>query len=259
MIDTTAFIHPDAKLGKNVQVGRNAYIDAHVELGEGTIVKPFAMITGHTKIGKFNQIFSYASIGEAPQDVSYQDEPTRLEIGDHNIFREGVTVHRGTVKGGGVTQIGDHNFFLAYSHVGHDCHIGNYNTMVNFVGLSGHVEIDDYVLLSAYSGIHQFTRVGSYAMISHAAMVIQDVPPFVLVAGGDSPYTVGLNVRGLERRGFSVTEIKWLKQLYKIFYRSGLSLEAACNKISTDILPHSASAQMFLDFVTQSRRGVLRK
>lgn len=259
MIDSTAFIHPQAQLGPNVQVGRNAYIDAQVEIGEGTIVKPFAMITGHTKIGKFNKIFSYASIGEEPQDISYKDEPTRLEIGDHNIFREGVTVHRGTVKGGGLTKIGNHNFFLAYSHVGHDCQIGNHNTMVNFVGLSGHVEVDDYVLLSAYSGIHQFARIGSYAMISHAAMVSQDVPPFVLVAGGDSPYTVGLNTRGLARRGFTSDEIQWLKRLYTIYYRNDLSQEAALMQIQQEILPHCVKAKMFVDFVSQSTRGILRK
>jgi UDP-N-acetylglucosamine acyltransferase len=259
MIDATAFVHKDAKLGKNVSVGYNAYIDAHVEIGEGTIIKPFAMITGHTKIGKFNKIFSYVSLGEAPQDVSYQDEPTRLEIGDHNIFREGVTVHRATQKGGGLTKIGDHNFFLAYSHVGHDCHIGNHNTIVNFVGLSGHVEIGDYVLLSAYSGIHQFTRIGSYAMIAHAAMVSQDVPSFILVAGGDSPHTVGLNTTGLKRRGFSETDITWLKRLYKIYYKSGLTQEAAIEAIKNDILPHCPKAEMFLDFVAGSKRGVLRK
>ena len=255
----TASIHASAKIHPSVQIGHSAFIDAHVELGEGTIVKPFAMITGHTKIGKFNTIFSYASIGEAPQDISYQGEPTRIEIGDHNVFREGVTVHCGTVKGGGLTHIGDHNFFLAYSHVGHDCVIGNHNTIVNFVGLSGHVTIGDYVLLSAYSGIHQFASVGSYAMVAHAAMVSQDVPPFVLVAGGDSPYTVGLNTRGLMRRGFSEAELRALKQLYKIYYRSDLSQAAALSRIEEEILPACPRAQLFVDFIHRSQRGILRK
>jgi UDP-N-acetylglucosamine acyltransferase len=255
----TAFIHTSAKIHPSVHIGHSAFIDADVELGEGTIVKPFAMITGHTKIGKFNTIFSYASIGEAPQDVSYQGEPTRLEIGDHNIFREGVTVHRGTVKGGGVTQIGHHNFFLAYSHVGHDCVVGDHNTIVNFVAFSGHVSVGDFVLLSAYSGIHQFTSVGSYAMVAHAAIVTQDVPPFVLVAGGDSPYTVGLNVRGLKRRGFSEPELQALKRLYKIYYRSDLSQAAALAEIEAEILPICPRAQIFIDFVHRSQRGVLRK
>lgn len=259
MIDTTAFIHPKAKLDNNVSVGFNAYIDEHVEVGEGTIIKPFAMVTGHTTIGKFNKIFSYASIGEAPQDVSYKDEPTRLIIGDNNTFREGVTIHKGSPKAEGITRIGNHNFFLAYSHVGHDGKIGDYNTITNFVGLSGHVEINDYTLLSAYSGIHQFVRVGSYAMIAHAAMVAQDVPPFVLVAGGDSPYTVGLNTTGLKRRGFTATDIAGLKRLYKLYYRSGLSQDAALEAIRAEILPECKPAQLFLDFVMKSQRGILRK
>jgi UDP-N-acetylglucosamine acyltransferase len=259
MIDSTAFVHPNAKIAADVVIGRNAYVDAEVELGSGCVVKPFAMITGFTKLGKFNTIFPYACIGEAPQDVSYDNEPTRLEIGDHNIFREGVSVHRGTVKGGGGTKIGDHNFFLAYSHVGHDCQIGNHNTVVNFVGLSGHVLVADYVLLSAYSGIHQFSRIGSYAMIAHAAMVSQDVPPFVLVAGGDDPYTVGLNTRGLQRRGFSDDQLLWLKRLYKIYYRSQLSQAEALIRIQEEILPHCPAAQLFIDFVTTSQRGILRK
>ena len=170
-----------------------------------------------------------------------------------------MTVHRGTVKGGGVTQIGHHNFFLAYSHVGHDCVVGDHNTIVNFVAFSGHVSVGDFVLLSAYSGIHQFTSVGSYAMVAHAAIVTQDVPPFVLVAGGDSPYTVGLNVRGLKRRGFSEPELQALKRLYKIYYRSDLSQAAALAEIEAEILPICPRAQIFIDFVHRSQRGVLRK
>lgn len=259
MIDSSAYVHPSAKLEPNVVIGRNAFIDADVELGEGTVVRPFAMVTGGARLGKFNQVFPYACIGEAPQDFSYKGESTRVEAGDYNVFRENVTVHRGTAKGDGITRIGHRNYFMASSHIGHDCRIGDDNILVNYIGLPGFVELDHHINISAYSGIHQNVRIGAYSMISQGAMVAQDVPPFLMVVGGDITSAIGLNLRGLQRNGFSENDTLWLKRLYRIYYRSGLNQEAAISKIKSDILPHCAHAQLFLDFLTQSQRGILRK
>lgn len=238
-------------------IDERSYIGNEVIFGEGCEVHPFATVVGHTTCGKRNRIFQYASIGAEPQDHAYQNEPTQVRIGDDNLFREGVTIHRGTIKGGGVTEIGHHNFFMAYSHVAHDCRIGHYNIFTNFCGLSGHVEIGNHVIVSGYCGIHQFARVGDYAFLSHACLISKDVPPFMMVIGAD-PKVIGINSRGLQRQGFSPEEISALKRLYKLYYKTTLSQAQALDAIEQEVLPMCSKAQLFLDFVKDSKRGVMR-
>ncbi len=238
-------------------IDERAYVGKEVILGEGCDIRHFASVTGQTTLGARNRIFPYVSIGDEPQDHGYHNEPTRVVIGDDNLFREGSTVHRGTLKGGGVTQIGHHNFFMTYSHLAHDCIVGDHNIFTSFCGLSGHVEVGSHVIIGGHCGIHQFTRVGSYAFLSHACMITRDVPPFMLVIGAD-PEVIGINSRGLQRNGFTPEEISALKRLYKIYYKTTLTQAQALDEIEQEILPICAKAQLFLDFVKGSKRGVMR-
>ncbi len=259
MIDPTAFVHPRAKIGKGTTIGRHAYIGAEVEIGEDCEVRPYATILGPTVLGDRNRVFQYATLGDEPQDVGYKGEPTRLVIGHDNVFRENVTVHRGTVKGRSLTEIGNHNYLMVYAHVAHDCKLGNHITMVNYAGLSGHIDVEDHVIIGGYSGGHQFVRIGAYTFLSHACLIVQDAPPFMLVAGGgEHPRVCGLNSRGLQRNGFTPEEIMALKKLYKIYYRSTLSQVDALAKIQDEIVPLCPRAQQFCDFVAASQRGVMR-
>lgn len=239
-------------------IDKRAYIGDEVVFGEDCEVRPFATVVGQTTFGKRNRVFQYASIGDEPQDHRYQGEPTQVLIGDDNLFREGISIHRGTVKGGGLTRIGNHNFFMSYSHIAHDCIVGDHNIFTSFCGLSGHVEVGDHVIVGGHCGAHQFTRIGSYAFLSHACLIPMDAPPFMMVVGGHDPYVVGLNTRGLQRHGFSKEDLSALKSLYKIYYRSALTQAQALDRIEQDILPLCSKAQLFLDFVKTSQRGVMR-
>ena len=256
MIDEHALIHPSAKLAKGVSIGPGTIIGADVEIGEGTWVGPHVVIQGPTVIGKNNKIFQFASVGDEPQDITYQGEPTRLEIGDNNIIREFCMISRGTVKGGGLTRVGDHNFFMAYTHVGHDCMIGNHVIMVNYSALSGHVVIGDYANIGAYAAVHQFCYVGAYAFIKGATYVTKDVLPYVMIAGQD-PSAFGINTVGLRRRGFSSTTIDCLRRAYKIIFRKALSVQEAIAELELlqvecpEVLP-------MIDILNQSTRGIVR-
>lgn len=256
MIDEHAIIHPSAKLAKGVSVGPGTIIGADVEIGEGTWVGPHVVIQGPTVIGKNNKIFQFASVGDEPQDITYQGEPTRLEIGDNNIIREFCMISRGTVKGGGLTSVGDHNFFMAYTHIGHDCIVGNNIIMVNYSALSGHVVLKDYANIGAYAAVHQFCHVGAYAFIARATYVTKDVLPYVMIAGHTTS-ACGINTVGLRRRGFSSDAIDCLRRAYKIIYRKGLTVQQAVAELELlqkdcpEVLP-------MIDVLNKSTRGIVR-
>lgn len=256
MISEYAIIHPSAKLAEGVSVGPGTVIGADVEIGESTWIGPHVVIEGPTKIGSHNQIFQFASVGDAPQDVTYRGEPTRLEIGDHNVIREYSMLSRGTVKGGGVTQIGNHNYMMAHTHVGHDCMLGNHIIMVNYSALSGHVIVDDYVNIGGYAAIHQFCHVGAYAFIARATYITKDVLPYVMIAGYDSE-ACGINTVGLRRRGFSSSAIDTLRRAYKIIFRKGLTVQEALAELET-LQSDCPEVVPMIDALNRATRGVVR-
>lgn len=256
MINEHAIIHPSAKLAEGVTIGPGTIIGADVEIGEGTWVGPHVVIQGPTVIGKNNKIFQFASVGDEPQDITYQGEPTRLEIGDNNIIREFCMISRGTVKGGGLTRIGDHNFFMAYAHVGHDCIVGNHVIMVSYSALSGHVMINDYVNIGAYAAIHQFCNVGAYAFIARATYVTKDVLPYIMIAGHTTS-ACGINTVGLRRRGYSSSAIDFLRRAYKIIFRKGLTVQQAIAEL--EVLQNDCPEVVpLIDALNQSTRGIVR-
>ena len=256
MIDARAVIAPQAEIGVGVQIGPFSIIGPDVVIGPGTWIGPHVVINGPTRIGAENKIFQFASIGDAPQDKKYQGEPTRLEIGDRNVFRESVTVNRGTALDKGVTHIGNDNLFMAYSHVAHDCRLGNQIVMANCATLGGHVDIGDYVILGGLSAVHQHTKVGAYCFIAHHAAVTRDVPPYVMAVGRPAePHSV--NAIGLQRHGFSPQQVLNIRRAYRLLYRSGLKLKAALEE-----LDEAAAAQPeirpFVDFIKLSSRSIVR-
>lgn len=256
MIHAHAVIDPQARIGKNVTVGPFSVVGPQVEIGEGTWIGPHVVINGPTRIGRDNRIFQFSSIGEAPQDLKYAGEPTRLEIGDRNVFRECVTLSRGTVGGGGVTRIGDDNLFMAYVHIAHDCRVGNRTIFANNASLAGHVDVGDYAIFGGFCGIHQFCKVGAHVMIGAATIALKDIPPFLMVYGNPvKPY--GLNLRGLKRRGFSNDAIDALKETYRLVYRAGLPVESAIEQLQPLVARFPEVAQ-FVDFLRKSERGVAR-
>jgi UDP-N-acetylglucosamine acyltransferase len=256
VIHPQAIIDPAAKLGRDVHVGAFSIIGADVEIGDGTWIGPHVVVNGPTRIGSGNKIFQFSSIGEGPQDLKYAGEPTRLEIGDRNVIRECVTMSRGTVGGGGVTRVGSDSLFMAYVHVAHDCKVGNRVIFANNASLAGHVHVGDYVILGGFTGIHQFCKVGAHVMTGIATVSFKDIPPCLMVNGNTAkPY--GLNLRGLKRRGFSAAAIDALKESYKLVYRSGLTVEAALERIAPLASLHPEVA-MFADFIRHADRGIIR-
>ncbi len=256
MISEHAIIDPSAKLGKGVSVGPGTIIGPDVEIGDGTWVGPHVVIQGPTVIGKNNRIFQFASVGDEPQDITYKHEPTRLEIGDNNIIREFCMISRGTVKGGGFTRIGDHNFFMAYTHIGHDCIVGNHVIMVNYSALSGHVTVDDYVNIGGYAAIHQFCHVGVYSFIARATYVTKDVLPYVMIAGHTTA-ACGINTVGLKRRGFSSEAIDGLRRAYKIIFRKGLTVQQAVAELEV-LQTDCSEVVLMIDALNKSTRGIVR-
>jgi UDP-N-acetylglucosamine acyltransferase len=255
-IHPTAIVDPRAKLGANVSVGPYTVIDGDVEIGEGTTIGSHNVITGHTRIGRENRIFHFTAIGEANQDKKYRGEPTRTEIGDGNTIREFCTIHRGTVQDEGVTRIGDNNWFMAYTHVAHDCRVGNETVFANNASLAGHAHVGDWAILGGMSGVHQFVRVGEHVMVGAGSIVTQDVPPFVLVDGNPCAPR-GINSIGLKRRGFDDASISAIKQAYKTLYRSKLGLAEA----KAELAKQAAGADVlrrFVEFLDRSERGLLR-
>ncbi len=257
MIHPTAIIDPKAEIGEGVDVGPYCVIEKGVVIDQDTKIGPHVVIREGTHIGKRCHIFQFASIGEAPQFLGYKGEKTLLQIGDENIIREFVTLHRGTVKGGGKTVIGNKNFFMAYSHVAHDCQIGNDVIMSNAATLAGHIVIEDWAIIGGLVAIHQFIRVGAYAIIGGFSGVLLDIPPYTK-AQGDRAKLFGLNTVGLRRANFSEETLKALKKTYRIIFRSGLTLEKAIEKVGEDEISHTPEVQHFLHFIQHSKRGIAR-
>ncbi|MGZ3591725.1 MAG: acyl-ACP--UDP-N-acetylglucosamine O-acyltransferase [Thermodesulfobacteriota bacterium] len=257
MIHPTAIIDPKAEIGEGVEIGPYSVIEKGVSIDQGTKIGPHVVIREGTHIGKRCHIFQFASIGEAPQFLGYKGEKTFLQIGDENIIREFVTLHRGTIKGGGKTTIGNKNFFMAYSHVAHDCQIGNEVVMSNAATLAGHIVIEDWAIIGGIVAIHQFCRVGTHAFIGGVSGVTLDIPPYML-ASGSHVKLFGLNNVGLKRANFSEETLKALKKAYRIIFRSDLTLEKAIKKVREDEISHIPEVQHLLHFIQHSKRGIAR-
>jgi UDP-N-acetylglucosamine acyltransferase len=252
----TSIIHPNARLADDVEVGAYTIIGEHVEIGAGTVVGPHVVINGHTRIGCNNRIFQFCSLGEIPQDKKYANEPTRLEIGDHNTIREFCTFNLGTAQDAGVTRVGNHNWIMAYVHLAHDCQVGDHTIFANNAQLAGHVEVGDYAILGGFTVVHQFVRIGAHIITGMGTILLQDVPPFVLASGNPSaPY--GINSEGLKRRDFSSADIMAIKRAYKTLYKSGLSLDDAIASIRLQLDEH-AELRPLVDFLSTSERGIIR-
>jgi UDP-N-acetylglucosamine acyltransferase len=261
MIHATAIIDSKAELDSTVAVGPYAVIGPNVKIGAGTTVGAHTVIEGKTTIGKGNQLFQFTSIGAAPQDKKYADEPTELIIGDNNTVREFVTLNRGTSQDQGVTRIGNDNWIMAYVHVAHDCVIGNHCIFANTTNLGGHVQIGDWVILGGASGVHQFCKIGAHAMSGTGSVVLHDVPPFVMVSG-NTAQAHGINSEGLKRRGFSVEEIGQIRQAYKTLYKSNLTLAEAkialAEVVGNAPADGAKSVQLILNFLGSVTRGIVR-
>jgi UDP-N-acetylglucosamine acyltransferase len=256
MIHPQAIIDSSAKIADDVSIGPFTVIGKNVEIGSGTVVSSHVVINGPTKIGKDNRIFQFASVGEKPQDLKFNDEPTELHVGDRNTIREYVTLHRGTPGGGNVTRIGNDNFFMASSHVAHDCVIGNNIIMANATALAGHVTVEDNVILGGYTTVHQFTRIGAHAFTGFSTAIDRDVLPFFTVAGNRAR-AIGINKEGLKRRGFSPETIRALQDVFKLLIKSSCSHKVALEKVEK-IAAQDDNVRMMLDFLDASERGWIR-
>lgn len=263
-IHPSALIAPGAALDSSVEVGAFSIVGPHVCIDAGTVIGPHVVVEGHTTLGRENQVFQFASLGAAPQDKKYRDEPTRLQIGDRNTIRESVTLNRGTVQDRGITQIGNDNWIMAYVHVAHDCVVGNHTIFANSTNLGGHVEVGDWVILGGASGIHQFCKLGAHAMTAVGSVVLHDVPPFVMVAG-NTAQAHGINTEGLRRRGFSAERINAIRRAYRILYKDGHTLAQARNALGAardPLLDPSGEAADDLDalaeFLQRVTRGIVR-
>ncbi len=255
-IHPTAVVEPGAKLDPSCEIGPYAVVGPDVVLGPRTVLLAHAVVKGHTTLGAGNRVFSHAVVGEIPQDLKYAGEPTRLEIGDRNTFRECVTINIGTAGGGGVTRIGNGCLFMANSHVGHDCQIGDGAIIANSVALAGHVLLEDHVHISGLAAAHQFTRIGRLAFVSGLTGVAMDVPPYCMVTGGRAELA-GLNTVGLQRAGMSEDQLGRVKQAYKILFRSNLALADALAQLEQELGGHPEIAHL-LGFVRSSQRGITR-
>jgi UDP-N-acetylglucosamine acyltransferase len=256
VIDARALVSPQAELAADVTVGPFSVIGPQVRIGPRTRVAAHVVISGPTTIGADNVFFQFASIGDAPQDKKYQGEPTRLEIGDRNVFRECCTVNRGTTHDEGVTRVGSDNLLMAYTHVAHDCQVGSRIVMANYAALSGHVQLGDWVIMGGYAGVHQFCKVGAHAFIANNAAVTRDVPPYLMAVGQPAvPHSV--NSEGLKRRDFSAEQIRNIREAFRILYRRDLALDAAVKELTALAETHS-EIRPFVDFIAASNRSLIR-
>lgn len=255
-IHPTAIISPDAKLEDGVEIGPYCVIGAYVKIGKNTIIGPHTVIEELTEIGEGCHIHQFCSIGAPPQDFKYSGEKTRVVIGNFNSIREFVTIHRATAADTGVTIIGDYNMIMAYCHVAHNCKLGNHVVMANTSMLGGHVHVDDYAIISALSGIHQFSNIGAHCIIGGASAVVKDVPPYTIAVGNHAKL-FGLNLIGLKRRNFSDKTIKALKKTYQIIFRSQLLLDAALKKVQDEV-EDIPEVRHFINFMKESKRGTCR-
>lgn len=259
-VHPTAIVDPAAELADSVEVGAYTLIGPHVRIGEGTSVGAHCVIQGRTTIGRDNRIHPFCSLGGVPQDKKYAGEPTELVVGDGNTIREFCTFNLGTAQDDGVTRLGDDNWVMAYVHLAHDCQVGSHTILANNATLAGHVHLGDWAIVGGLTGIHQFCHVGAHAMLGFASAVSQDVPPFMLVDG--NPLAVrGVNVEGLRRRGFGAERIGAVKQMHRLLYRQGKTLEQAREAIAAlaaEVPEAAADVALMSDFLARSRRGIAR-
>jgi UDP-N-acetylglucosamine acyltransferase len=259
-IHSSAIVDPGAQLADDVQVGPYSVIGPHVTIESGTMVDSHVVLTGHTKIGPNNRIYSFCTLGEVPQDKKYAGEPTELVIGEGNTIREFCSLNVGTTQGGGVTRIGSGNWIMSYVHVAHDCTIGDHTVLANLTQLAGHVGIGDWAVLGGMVGVHQFVRIGAHAMCGGGSTLVQDVPPFVLCRGSPAqPY--GINVEGLQRRGFEEATIAVLKRAYRTIFREGLTLAQAREALQSGFEggpPVAEALSELLEFLGTPGRGIIR-
>lgn len=256
LIDSTAIVDSKAELAENVSVGPFSVIGAGVRIGAGTVIGSHVVIKGPTTIGKDNRIYQFTSIGEDPQDKKYAAEITRLEIGDRNTIREYTSMHRGTKQDRSLTKIGSDNLFMAYTHVAHDCIIGNHVIMANGASLAGHVHLHSHAILGGFTLVHQFTQIGQYSFAAMGSAITQDIPPFVMV-GGKPTRPHGINSVGMERNGITPEDIRLIRKAYKIIYKTNLRLEDAIEKME-DLAGDSKELSDMVSFLRNVNRGILR-
>jgi UDP-N-acetylglucosamine acyltransferase len=256
-IHPQAIVAASAKLGEGVKIGAGAVVGEEVVLGEGCVLHAHAVVNGPSKFGKNNVFHAFSVIGGDPQDYTFSGERVELVAGDGNIFREYVTVSRGTQKGGGKTSLGDDNFFLAYSHVGHDCQVGSHTLFVNGATLAGHVTVEDFVTVGAFCPVHQFCRIGRYAYIGASTVITQDVPPFSKIVTERETQNFGINAIGLERKGFSPERMQALKRAYRLLVRSKLNTSQALAEMKK-LLGDSADVQELVRFIEGAERGIVK-
>ena len=257
MIDPTALVHPEAKIGPGVAIGPYSIIGAGVEITGDCEIGPHVVLRGPMRMGRENRIFQFCSIGDDPQDKKYQGEQeSRLEIGNGNTIREYCSINRGTLGGGGITRIGDNNWIMAYVHIAHDCIIGNDNVFANNTTLAGHVRVQDHVTLGGFTGIHQFCTIGSYSFSAISSVIVKDVPPFLIVSGNTAK-PKGLNKEGLRRHGFSADIVEQLRKAYKTIYRNGMIINESLGQLQelSETCPQVAA---FCGFIRESSRGIVR-
>ncbi|NOS88188.1 MAG: acyl-ACP--UDP-N-acetylglucosamine O-acyltransferase [Methylococcaceae bacterium] len=256
MIDSTAIIDSRAELASDVSVGAYSVIGADVKIAAGTVIGPHVVIKGPTSIGQHNRIYQFASIGDDPQDKKYAAEVTRLEIGDRNTIREFTSMHRGTQQDNCVTQIGNDNLFMAYTHVAHDCIIGDHVIMANGASLAGHVHLNSHAILGGFTLVHQFTQIGQYSFAAMGSAITQDIPPFIMV-GGKPTKPHGINSVGMERNGISAEDIRLIRNAYKMIYKMNMRLEDAIEQMS-ELSSDSIQLAEMINFLRNVRRGILR-
>mgnify|MGYP003596744244 CR=1 FL=1 len=256
MIHPSAIVDEGAELADGVSIGPFSIIGCDVRIAAGTTIGPHVVIKGPTRIGRDNRIFQFASVGEDPQDKKYRGEVTRLEIGDRNVIREYCTLHRGTIQQQSLTQVGSDNLFMAYTHVAHDCMIGNGVIMANGASLAGHVTVDDFAILGGFSLVHQFCRIGRHSFSGMGSIISKDIPPYVMV-GGSPSRPRGINNVGLERHGFDADSILQIKRAFKLIYKSRLKLEEAMEALA-GMAGQSPEVLPILEFLQQSDRSIIR-
>jgi UDP-N-acetylglucosamine acyltransferase len=256
MIHNQAIVDSAAQLADDVTVGPWTMIGPDVEIGPGCIIEPHVVIRGPTRIGAGNHIYQFSSIGESTPDLKYQNEPTRLIIGDNNVIRENVTIHRGTVQDRSETSIGDNNLIMSYVHIGHDSVIGNHTVLVNNSALAGHVRVGDWAILSGFTLVHQFCQIGAHSFTGMGSSIGKDVPAYVTVSGAPAQAKT-INLEGLRRRGFSSDAISQLRRAFKILYRQGLTLDLALQRLET-MFHKTPEVVVFIDSIRASERGIVR-
>jgi len=256
MIHETAIINSSAEIDSNVDIGAYSIIGENVFIGSGTVIGPHVVIDPFVTIGRNCRIFQYAAIGAVPQSLKFEGEKTYVKIGNGTIIREFVTIHRGTGFGGGITEVGEENFLMAYTHIAHDCRVGRKVVMANNATLAGHITIGDHATIGGLVAVHQFVKIGEYAFVGGKSAVVKDVPPYV-IAAGDRAELHGLNSVGLKRHGFSPTTLSLLKKTYRIIFRIGLTVNEAIERVRAEVeqVPEVVN---FIDFIRSSQRGVTR-